>query len=83
MSPFDVKAVFREELDKATAEEVRKSGFPVAEWFWSGPRSPEQSLALLANETGPEMVQNFIDGLRSSISWTRLPPDKPMLPGSL
>jgi putative RecB family exonuclease len=59
--PFDVRAVFKDELDKATAEEVRKSGFPVSEWFWSGPRSPEQSLALLADETGPEMVQAFID----------------------
>lgn len=58
---FDVKAVFAEELERATAEEVRKSGFPVSEWFWSGPRSPEHSLALLADETGPEMVQAFID----------------------
>lgn len=59
--PFDVKAVFAEELDKATAEEVRHSGFPVSEWFWSGPWSPQQSLDLLASETGPEMVQAFID----------------------
>jgi putative RecB family exonuclease len=61
MSQFDVAAVFREELDKAVADEVRRSGFPVEEWFWSGPRSAAQALALLADETGPEMVQAFID----------------------
>lgn len=57
---FDVKAVFREELDKAVQEEVRKSGFPVSEWFWSGPRSPQQALDILADETGPEMVDAFV-----------------------
>jgi putative RecB family exonuclease len=61
MSPFDVKAVFAEELDRAVAEEVSKSGFPVSQWMWSGPRSAEQALALLADETGPAMVQAFID----------------------
>jgi putative RecB family exonuclease len=61
MSQFDVNAVFREELDRAVAEEVRQSGFPVSEWFWSGPRSPQQALAIMADESGPEMVQAFVD----------------------
>lgn len=57
---FDIEAVFQEELDKAVAEEERKSGFPVSEWFWAGPRDGERSIQWW-REQGPEFVRNFID----------------------
>ena len=60
MSPFDVKAVFRAEMDKAVQEEVSKSGFPVSEWFWAGPRTPEATIEKWYDD-GPAMVQAFID----------------------
>jgi putative RecB family exonuclease len=60
MSQFDVAQVFAAEFDKAVQEEVRKSGFPVAEWFWSGRRSPEEDVAWW-HENGPAMVDAFVE----------------------
>jgi putative RecB family exonuclease len=58
--PFNVAAVFREELDKAVADETRHSGFQPEDWFASGPKGAPQAIEEWYNR-GPEMVQNFID----------------------
>ncbi|MGH7238900.1 MAG: PD-(D/E)XK nuclease family protein [Candidatus Saccharimonadales bacterium] len=60
MTEFDARAVFLEELAKAAGDEARSSGFQPEDWFWSGPHSGPQALARW-QETGPVMVQNFID----------------------
>jgi putative RecB family exonuclease len=60
LPPFNAAEVFAEEYAKAVSEEVRKSGFELEDWFWSGrydgPTSVERWY-----EQGPEMVQAFID----------------------
>lgn len=56
---FDVEAVFREELDKAVQAEAERSGFPVDEWFWAGPRNGQRSIEWW-QENGPEFVNNFV-----------------------
>lgn len=59
---FDVAAVFAEELAKATQAETERSGFPVDDWFWAGPRNGQRSLEWWEEpEHGPQYVQNFID----------------------
>jgi putative RecB family exonuclease len=65
VTDFDVAAVFAEEFDKAVAEEARKSGFPVSDWFWTGRLSGPESVARW-REKGPEYVQNFIDWYESN-----------------
>jgi putative RecB family exonuclease len=57
---FDASAVFQEELAKAVQVEAERSGFPVEEWFWAGPRNGQRSIEWW-QEKGPEYVQNFID----------------------
>jgi putative RecB family exonuclease len=59
MPDFDVNAVFQAELDRAIADEVSHSGFQVADWFWSGRRSPEEDVAWW-RENGPAMVEAFV-----------------------
>jgi putative RecB family exonuclease len=60
VTDFDVNAVFQEELDKAVKAEAERSGFPVEDWFWAGPRNGQRSIEWW-QEKGPEFVQNFID----------------------
>lgn len=62
---FDVAEVFRIELGLAVEELESQSGFPMAEWFGSGRRSPEGDLTWW-QENGPGLVQRFINWYESS-----------------
>jgi len=62
MSPeFDVAAVFREELDRAVADEVSKSGFALEDWFIAGRQRDGHEAVAWWHENGPAMVESFID----------------------
>lgn len=57
---FDTETVFRAEFSKALDKEVRKSGWALEDWFWSGRQKPETSVEWW-DENGPAVAQNYID----------------------
>lgn len=71
---FDIDAIFKAELNKAVADEVAESGFPVERWLYSGRTKPEEALAQWY-VTGPEHVRQFIRWFEGSGHQVAIMPD--------
>lgn len=56
---FDSNTVFQAEFDKAIAEQVERSGFPLETWFRNGRSKPVDAVATW-RERGPALVDRFI-----------------------
>jgi hypothetical protein len=71
---FDSKTVFAEEFARAIAEDVERSGYPVSQWFKSGPASPELDIDVWS-ATGPRCVDKFTDWFEGSGAQVWIAPD--------
>lgn len=81
MSPFNTALVFRQELDKAVATEVGKSGFPLEEWFTAGRQKDGHEAVAWWQVNGSDMAQSFIDWYEAQedISIWKTPDAKPAI----
>lgn len=71
---FDAEAVFNREFDRAIAEQVEKSGFPLEKWFRNGMARPENAVGTW-RERGPECVRQFIRWFEESGEQVWITPD--------
>lgn len=77
---FDPDESFNRHFNEALAEQVRKSGMLIGDWFWTGRRSPVKDVAWWV-ENGPALVQRYIDWYESQPDitvWTT-PDGKPAI----